>query len=278
MAFLLSARTALTPGTRRRASTRRVSAVVVELVLPVVVVASWWILSQGSTSLYFPPLSAILEAFRRNWLFAGFTGDVLPSLGNLAAGYLLACAVGIALGVALGSSRRVAAALTPLLECLRAVPGVALLPAALLLLGPGDRMRISVIAFGAVWPILLNTIDGVTGVDPVVLDVARSYRIGRGSRLLRITLPAAGPRIVAGMRTATSIAITLIVFSEMFGSTEGIGFQLLAAERGFDIPGLWAAMILLGILGYVVNIAFRMFERLVLNWHHTMSRQSELNR
>ena len=275
MAFLLSSRAALTSAAGRRARPGRVSSVVVELLLPVVLLAAWWLLSRNSTSLYFPPLSGILEAFRQNWLFAGFTSDALPSLANLAVGYVLSCAVGIGLGVALGSSRRLAAALSPLLECLRAVPGVALLPAALLLLGPGDGMRISVIVFGAIWPILLNTIDGVTGVDPVVLDVARSYRIGTFSRLVRITLPAAGPRIVAGMRTAISIAITLIVFSEMFGSTQGIGFQLLATERGFDIPGLWAAMILLGVLGYVVNVAFRIFERIVLRWQYTMNRKSE---
>lgn len=252
------------------ATTRRLAAIGVELGLPVVAVALWWFDSRTSTALYFPPLSRILSTFRSQWLFAGLRSDALPSLGNLAVGYLLACAVGVSLGLALGVQRAAAAAFLPLLECLRAVPGVALLPAALLLLGPGDRMRISVIAFGSVWPVLLNTVDGVTGLDSVVADVARSYRLGPVSRLFRILLPAAGPRIVAGMRTALSIAISLIVFSEMFGSTRGIGFRLLATERGFDIPGLWAATILLGILGYLLNVAFRLFERVALSWHHQM--------
>jgi ABC-type nitrate/sulfonate/bicarbonate transport system permease component len=147
---------------------------------------------------------------------------------------------------------------------------VALLPAALLLLGIGPQTRISLIAYGTVWPILLNTIDGVRGIDSVVVEVTSSFRVRRLDRLLRVILPAASPQIVAGMRSALSIGITVIIFSEMIGSTDGIGFQILSAERSFAAPDMWAGIVLLGILGFLLNLAFRGFESYSLRWHRGM--------
>jgi ABC-type nitrate/sulfonate/bicarbonate transport system permease component len=140
----------------------------------------------------------------------------------------------------------------------------------LLLLGIGPEMKITLIAYGTVWPILLNTADGVRAVDPVIIDVASSYRVRRRDRLMYIVLPAASPQIVAGMRSALSIGITVIIFSEMVGSTNGIGFQILSAQRSFAVPDMWAGIVLLGILGYLLNLAFRGFELYLLRWHRGM--------
>ncbi|GAA5078185.1 ABC-type nitrate/sulfonate/bicarbonate transport system permease component [Thermocatellispora tengchongensis] len=239
--------------------------------LPIVLFAAWWVAGANSESLYFVSLRSILEAFRTQWLSAGAADHILSSMANLAAGYALATAVGIALGVALGLARPVGEALGPILEFLRSVPGVALLPLGLLILGVGSDMKIALITYGALWPILLNTIDGVRGVDAVVRDVSRSYRVPLRFRLTRIVLPSAGPQIIAGMRTSLSIAITVVVFSEMIGSTEGIGYSILQAQRNFAIPEMWAGMLLLGILGYLLNIAFRGVEHWVLRWHRAMT-------
>jgi ABC-type nitrate/sulfonate/bicarbonate transport system permease component len=241
--------------------------VLLELVVPALIIGAWWGISAGSRSLFFPPLSTIVSSLRHVWLFSHFATDVLPSLEHLAAGFGVATAVGVAGGVVLGLTPIVADAVAPILEFLRAIPGVALLPAALLLFGIGSTMQIAVIVYGTVWPILLNSALGVRSVDPLVADVARSYRIGRLNRLFRIILPAASPQIVAGMRTALSIGITVIVFSEMVGSTNGIGYQILASQRSFAVPDMWAGMILLGILGYLLNVGFRAFEHVVLRWH-----------
>jgi ABC-type nitrate/sulfonate/bicarbonate transport system permease component len=255
---------------RHQQLNRHTGIVLLELAVPAVLVVAWWLGSSGSTSLYFPPLSTSLSSLWHVWLTADLGPDVVPSLEHFALGLLIAVAVGVTGGLVLGAAPGVADAFAPVLEFLRAIPGVALLPAALLLLGIGPAMQVSVIAYGTVWPILLNTADGVRSVDPVVRDVARSYRIGWASRLLRIVIPAASPQIVAGIRTALSIGITVIVFSEMVGSTGGIGYQILQAQRGFQIPQMWAGIILLGILGYLLNLAFRLFERLVLRWHRGM--------
>jgi ABC-type nitrate/sulfonate/bicarbonate transport system permease component len=246
-----------------------------ELGVPVLLIGTWWIVSADSTSLYFPSLSRILTSFGDTWLFAHLASDALPSLIHLFAGLALAVAVGVGCGLALGLSPVVADALAPPLEFARAVPAVALVPAALLLLGIGGSMQVTVIASATVWPILLNTIDGVRGVDPMISDVGRSYRIRSSDRLLRMILPAASPQIVAGMRTALSVAVTMIVFGEMVGSTNGIGYLLLQSQRGFDIPQMWASMVLLGLIGYLLNLAFRGFERLVLSWHRDMRKTSD---
>ena len=248
----------------------RLLTIFLELILPVGAVAAWWALSAGSTSVYFPPLSQIVTALRETWLFEHWSTDVFPSLENLALGFLVSCLVGIGLGVLLGLLPIVADAVAPVLEFLRAVPGVALLPAAILLLGIGAETRISLIVFGTMWPILLNTIDGVRAIDPMVRDVAESYQIRGLGWLRRIVLPAASPQIVAGMRTALSVGITVMVFSELSGTTNGIGFQILSAQRSFAVPQMWAGMILLGIIGYLLNIAFRGFEHVVLRWHRGM--------
>jgi len=255
---------------RGRGLSHRLLSVLAEVALPVIAIALWWVLSANSTSLYFPPLSKIMAAFQRIWLFGHFDSDAVPSLENLAVGLLIATAVGVAVGMLLGLLPILSDAVLPTVEFLRAVPGVALLPAALLLLGIGPEMKISLIAYGTVWPVLLNTVDGVRGVDPVAVEVGASYRLRRPDRLFRIILPAASPQIVAGMRSALSIGITVIIFSEMVGSTDGIGFQILSAQRNFAVADMWAGIVMLGVLGYVLNIGFRGLENRLLRWHHGM--------
>jgi sulfonate transport system permease protein len=244
--------------------------VFLELIVPVIAVVLWWVLSSGSHSVFFPPLSQMISSLRHTWLFAHWSSDAAPSLENLAVGFLLSCAAGIIVGTFLGLVPVVADAFAPVLEFLRALPGVALLPAAILVLGIGAETRISLIVFVTIWPILLNTIDGVRAVDPAVRDVTDSYQIRGPRRLRRVVLPAASPQILAGMRTALSIGITVMVFSELLGTTNGIGFQILRAQRSFAVSQMWAGMIFLGIIGYLLNLAFRGFEHVVLRWHRGM--------
>ena len=250
-----------------RAPSSRLGTLLLEAWLPVGLFAAWWFASANSVALYFPSLQTILEAFRVTWIGPGAAGHLVPSLLNLAVGYVLATVIGVVVGTVLGLAGPLREAVSPILEFLRSIPGVALLPLGLLILGIGSEMKVALIMYGALWPILLNTVDGVRGIDSTVLDVARSYRLPLRLRIWRIVLPAASPQIITGMRTSLSIAITVIVFSEMIGSTEGIGYAILQAQRNFSIPEMWAGMLLLGIVGYLLNIAFRGVEHRVLRWH-----------
>ena len=244
--------------------------VVLELAVPAGLIAVWWFASQHSTSVYYPPLSKILSTLRQFWLFAHFGSDAVPTLVHLAIGFLIAVAAGIAVGTLLGLSPLCAEVVAPVLEFIRAVPVVAVLPAALLVLGVGPAFQVTVIAFGAVWPVLLNTMDGVRALDPVLVDVGRSLGLPTRVRLLKVTLPAAMPNILAGVRTSISIAISVVIFSELMGATSGIGYQILQAQDTFAIPQVWAGVILLGILGYVLNLAFRVVEHVLLRQQRGM--------
>ncbi len=247
--------------------TRRFVAAATQLALPIVVVATWWWWSSGSDSFYFPPLPDILRTFRDTWLFEQVGSDVVPSLGRLGAGYGLAVLVGIGAGTALGlspSARRVSA---PILEILRAIPPPALIPPGIVVLGLGNSLKVLIIALASLWPILLNTTDGVAGVEPVMIDTARSYGCGPGKRLRHVILPAALPQVFAGLRTSLSVAIIVMIVSEMVASTEGIGFFILRSQRSFAVSEMWSGVLLLGLLGLALTAALTSIERRVLRWH-----------
>lgn len=197
----------------------------------------------------------------------------MPSLKNLAVGYLLTLLIGISAGTALGLLPSFEEVVRPIVEFLRSVPGITLLPLMVVALGLGDSMRVGTIVIAAVWPTLLNTIDGVRSVDLVVQDVARSLRLSRGKRLRRVVLPAAAPQIFAGARTSLSIAVVVMVVTESVGATGGIGYFLLKAEQDFDIASTWGTIILLGLLGYILNSASRAVEALTIPWHRARSAQ-----
>ena len=176
-----------------------------EVTVPVLVLVIWGLGSAGSETYYFPPLTDILATFADTWLFERVGSDVVPSLVRMGAGFGIAVVVAIGAGLLLGLSPRARRAAAPIVEFLRAIPPPALLPFAILVIGVGDSMKVFIIAFVCVWPILLNTIDGVMGVDPTLKDTTRVYGISGRERLWRVMLPAASPQIFAGMRTSLSL-------------------------------------------------------------------------
>lgn len=250
-----------------RVKLRRVAEVGLEVTVPIAVLVLWAVLSAGSETFYFPPLTEILETFADLWLFERVASDVLPSLGRLAAGYAIAVVLGVAVGVPLGLWSSARRATAPVVEFLRSIPPPALIPFGIVVIGVGAGMKIFIIAFVCVWFILLNTIDGVAGIEPTMKETARVYGVRGRDRLRRLVIPAASPQIFAGMRTALSVALILMVISEMVASTNGIGFFVLQSQRSFAIPEMWSGIILLGLLGYILNLGFVLVERRVLAWH-----------
>ena len=168
----------------------------------------------------------------------------------------------------MGSSRRIRQALEPLVELLRATPAIALVPALIVILGVGDRMRIAVIAFGVVFPVLVNSMDGVRAASPELRETASLLRMGRAERILRVDLPAALPSIFAGLRVAVSIGLVMVVVSEFVGGGDGLGHYILVEQSQFNIPEMYAGILFLGLLGFVLNGVFVLVERRALSWHH----------
>ena len=246
---------------------RRVLEAALEITVPLLVLVVWGLLSAGSESFYFPPLTSILSTFADIWLFERVGSDVVPSLVRMALGYGAAVLVAVVVGVSLGLMRRGRLVAGPIVEFLRSIPPPALLPFAILVFGTGTDMKVFIIAFVCLWPILLNTIDGVTGVDPTLRETTRVYGVSSIDRIRLVVMPAAAPRIFAGMRTSLSLALILMVISEMVASTNGIGYFVLQAQRRFNMPEMWSGIFVLGILGYALNAGFVLVERRVLRWH-----------
>jgi ABC-type nitrate/sulfonate/bicarbonate transport system permease component len=247
--------------------TRRWLLVGVEIVTPLVLLAVLWVWTSDAQSYYYPPLGDVLSAFADTWLFERFSEDVVPSLVRLGIGYVIAVVVGVALGILLGQRPVLRRMVTPVIEFLRAIPAPALIPFAILILGVENDAKIFLIALVCVFPVLLNAIDGVAGVEPTLLDTADVYRIGALDRLRYVVLPAAAPQIFAGMRTSLSLSLILMVISEMVASSNGIGYFILQSQRSFAITEMWSGILLLGLLGYLFNAVFTIVERRVLAWH-----------
>ncbi|MFY1692096.1 ABC transporter permease [Plantactinospora sp. WMMB782] len=259
------------PGVRRRSLTA-VGRVLwwgaAVLGLPFGLLALWWVLSADSQTYYLPPLSEILASFDDVWLRGDrLRADVLPSLLRLAAGFLLAVVVGVGLGVLVGSFRRVRAFCEPVLEFLRAVPPPVLVPVLMLLAGFGDTMKVLVVFSGCLWPILLNTVEGVRAVDETLAETCRCYGIRGPARLWHLVIRSASPQIFAGLRQALSVGIILMVISEMFAANNGLGFTIVQFQRNFAVTDMWTGILLLGLLGFLLAMLLRLVERSALHWY-----------
>jgi len=231
--------------------------------------------ARAGGSKFFPPPSEIAVTAAKLW----FTGpashlfltdavfdNVFPSLGRTLGGWALAALVGITVGVLLGRSATAMDYVGPLFAFFRSIPPPTLIPVFAVLFGLSSGMQVGSIIFGAVWPVLLNAVDGVRSVDQVKVETARSFRTPKAYWVGMVVLPAAAPKIFAGLRVSLSISLLLMVVSELVGAYNGIGRSLLNAQQDFDFPTMWSWLVLLGILGYVFNTIFLAAERRVLAW------------
>lgn len=236
--------------------------------LPAILVALWWVSSVASPSFYVPTPPELVTTFVETWFSDRFFRDVLPSIGRLTLGVIGSIAFGVIFGLLIGSFRTVRRLLEPLLEFFRAIPPPVLLPLLMIVMGVNWRMQVFVIIFGSLWPVLLNTVEGVRATDEVQRETARSYGLGRVDRLRYLTLPAAAPQIMAGVRQSLSIALILMVISELWYTSAGLGFTIVQFQRNFAIPEMWSGILVLGLLGLALAVLFRFAERSILRWYH----------
>jgi ABC-type nitrate/sulfonate/bicarbonate transport system permease component len=254
---------------------RRLRRVPLGLVVFAAALGAWEAWARTEGLFLVPTASAVAESARHIWPTPEFLADVAASLKRLAAGYGIGAAFGVTLGVAMGSSRRVRQVLEPLVELLRATPPIAIVAALIVILGLGDRMRIAVIAFGVVFPVLVNSMDGVRSVSIELRETASLLRVGRVERIVRVEVPAALPPIFAGLRVAISIGLVMVVISEFVGGGDGLGHHILVERSKYDIPAMYAAILFLGLLGLVLNSVFLLVERRALSWHYGTSGHGE---
>jgi ABC-type nitrate/sulfonate/bicarbonate transport system permease component len=225
----------------------------------------------------FPRMSAIMQTWWGLIVSGELVRELGPSLWRMFAGYFIGVVLGILLGLLMGYVRFFYNLLEPITEVLRPIPSPAYLPIVILFLGIDDEMKIFMIAFASMFPVLLNTYSGVRSVDPVQLQTARTFGLDGHRLLWRIVLPAAAPYIFTGMRVSLALALIVMVISEMVAASSGIGYFILSAQRGFKIREMFAGVLTLAVLGYVLNRLFLLIENRVLAWHYGYTQQQQRN-
>lgn len=218
-----------------------------------------------SVSLLAPPSTALSVAV------AYFTsGEIFPHLGSSlergGIGLALAIAVGIPLGLIIGFVKSFSRALSPVIEFLRQLPPLAMLPVFLLFLGLGIRSQVAIVLWAALWPILLNTISGAQNVDVRLVKAARTLGAGRRHLFFKVALPSALPTTMTGIRLGASYAFLVLVAAEMIGADSGIGYLILNNQYIFKIPEMYAAILILAGFGIVLNYSLLWLEKVLIPW------------
>jgi len=233
----------------------------------------WELSSRSSPNLrsYFPPPSEVTFVLFRLAFAREILGHLTKTLERFLGGYLLAAAIAVSLGACLGYFRTAHSLFGLLIELLRPMPSVAIIPVAILLLGIGDAMIVGVTVYACAWPILINTIDGVRSIDRTLVDTGRTFGLGRWRILREIALPAAAPYIATGLRVSLPIALILVTTSEMVVGGSGLGYFILDEERSFRTKEMYAGIVVVALLGYGLNRLFIALEKRVMAWHRGMT-------
>jgi ABC-type nitrate/sulfonate/bicarbonate transport system permease component len=219
------------------------------------------------SSRYFPPPTEIFAALADQVQTASFWKAVGNTLQGWALGLGIAAAIAIPAGIVIGSSRLVYRSLRAVIEFLRPIPSVALVPLAVLIYGSGLESKVFLAAFAATWPLLMQTLYGVQDVDPVASDTARSFGFSRAQRMLRVTLPGAVPYIATGVRISAAVALILAVTAELVIGSPGLGREINIARQSEVVDIMYALIVATGLLGWAINAVFARGERRVLHWH-----------
>ena len=245
-----------------------VGLIAVLLVLWEIGSATGWV-----SSLSFPRVSVIVATWWQLILSGELLAELVPSLLRMFGGYFIGITLGVVVGMLMGSFRVFYHLLEPITEILRPIPSPAYIPIVILFLGIDDQMKVFMIAFASFFPVLLNTYSGVRSVDPVQLQTARTFGV-KGKRLLwQIVLPSAAPYIFTGMRVSLAVALIVMVISEMVAASNGIGYFILSAQRGFKIREMFAGVLTLAVVGYTLNRLFLLVENRLLAWHYGYTQQ-----
>ena len=217
-------------------------------------------------SAFLSPPSAVLAAIVQLAQSGQLGKHVAASLQRSLAGLILAVVAGVALGLLMGVVRRFEAFVDPLLQLFRQVSALALFPVFLLFFGIGEASKIAIIFWAAFWPVLLNTISGVKQVEKLLIHSALSMGASRGFIFFKVILPAAAPSIFTGIRLAGAYSITALVAAEMIGSHAGLGFLTLNSQEIFQIPSMYAGIVLLAVLGLALNYGLALLEKRLTRW------------
>ena len=246
---------------------QRIAVLAGQALLLLALLACWQAAAILFPAPHLPRLERIASSFWNLVHGEALVREVLPSAARVGVGLALGIVLGTGIGLAIGYFRALDPWLRPILEFLRALPAVTILPAALLLLGATDAMRVSIIVFGCMPPVLLAAIDGARRVDELLLDTARVSRLSAWQTVVRVIVPAALPQIFAGIRIALGVALIMMVISELLASQNGLGAFIQRNQRLFNTANVYAGVLVIGVLAWLFTAAMLKLEKRVLRWH-----------
>ncbi|MCT1619174.1 ABC transporter permease [Janibacter hoylei] len=226
-------------------------------------------LLEPTRRVFLPPLHVVLEALWDLVRTGQLQEHLQASLTRSVIGFGLAVVAGVVLGIAVAWYEGLREFLTPLLELFRNTAALALLPVFTLLLGIGELSKVSIVAFAAFFPVLLNTVAGVRTVDPLLVRAARTLGLSNLQLFVRVVLPSAVPTIFTGVRMAGTASILVLIAAEMVGAKAGLGYLIVNAQSSFQIPQMYAGILTVSIFGLVVNTALVRLERHFSGWRTT---------
>jgi NitT/TauT family transport system permease protein len=217
---------------------------------------------------YLPPASTVLRETVELLTRGDFLFAIWETVRAALIGLGIAAAIAVPAGLLLGWGRAAYRASMTTIEFLRPIPSVALIPLAILLYGRGNSMKVALVIYACVWPILFNTIYGIRAVDPVAADSARALGLGRLQVAVRVQLPSASPFIFTGVKIAVGLAVILAVSAELLaGGTEGIGIWMLEASAIGNQTRVYAVTVVSGLIGLALHLVLAAAERRMFAWH-----------
>ena len=222
----------------------------------------WWA--------YLTPADAYDPALQSWWRWAlsgELPADAAGSMYRVVVGFLVGAVLALPLGLVMGASPRVYALCNPLMQVLRPIPPIAFIPLSILWFGLGNPPSIFLIALGAFFPVLMNTIAGVRNVDGIYLRAARNLGAGQWTIFMRVMLPAATPYILTGVRIGIGTAFIVVIVSEMIAVNNGLGFRILEAREFMWSDKIIAGMLTIGLLGLALDSGVSRLNNHLLRWH-----------
>lgn len=220
---------------------------------------------------YLSPPSAVVASIAQLVDTGQLWKHLAASLQRSLWGLLLASFFGVVLGLLIGSSKRLAAIVDPVLQLFRQTSAFALFPVFILFLGIGELSKVAIIFWASFWPVLLSTVSGVKQVDRLLVNSALSMGASQRFIFFKVVLPASLPSIFTGVRLAGAYSITALVAAEMIGAHSGLGFLTLNSQETFQIPTMYAGILLLAVLGLLLNYLLALLERRLLRWRKGLS-------
>lgn len=239
------------------------------LLVLILIVIIWEVSSrlQLINPTYFPPFSKVVLTLIPLMQAGNTWVNIMSTLIRCFTGYAIACLIGIPLGIIMGKSKIAFRLLNMTVELLRPIPSAAVIPIAILLFGIDNAMKIFVISYACIWPVLVNSIDGVKNIDPILIETGKSFYLSKNRFIGKIIIPASLPQIITGMRISLAISLILSITVEMIAGNNGLGFFILDSERSFAFNEMYAGIVLIGIIGYLINMLFVIIADKLVGWH-----------